>query len=79
MDYEVYGAGGADNTERDVVIQRPPLALPVTNVSTFDLNLLTMFDVLMQERNVTRAGRRLGLSQPAASHTLSRLRQILND
>jgi DNA-binding transcriptional LysR family regulator len=55
------------------------LALPVTNVSTFDLNLLTMFDVLMQERNVTRAGRRLGLSQPAASHTLSRLRQILND
>ena len=59
MDYEVYGAGGADTTERDVVIQRPPLALPVTNVSTFDLNLLTMFDVLMQERNVTRAGRRL--------------------
>jgi hypothetical protein len=59
MDYEVYGAGGADITERDAVIQRPPLALPVTNVSTFDLNLLTMFDVLMQERNVTRAGRRL--------------------
>jgi hypothetical protein len=59
MDYEVYGAGGADIPERDVVIRRPPLALIVTNVGTLDLNLLIIFDVLMQERNVTRAGRRL--------------------
>jgi DNA-binding transcriptional LysR family regulator len=44
-----------------------------------DLNLLIVFDALMQERNLTRAGRRLGLSQPATSHALARLRQMLND
>jgi DNA-binding transcriptional LysR family regulator len=44
-----------------------------------DLNLLIVFDVLMQERNLTRAGRRLGLSQPAASHALARLRLMLHD
>ncbi len=44
-----------------------------------DLNLLIVFDVVMQERNLTRAGRRLGLSQPAASHALARLRHMLHD
>src|SRR5580658_9708996 len=44
-----------------------------------DLNLLIVFDVLMQERNLTRAGRRLGLSQPATSHALARLRVMLHD
>jgi len=44
-----------------------------------DLNLLIVFDTLMQERNLTRAGRRLGLSQPATSHALSRLRHMLHD
>jgi DNA-binding transcriptional LysR family regulator len=79
MDRKVYGAGGVDITERDGVTQRPPL--PVTNASLFDLNLnlLNMFDVLIQERSVTRASHRLGLSQPAVSQALSRLRQILND
>jgi len=33
----------------------------------------------MQERTLTRAGQRLGLSQPATSHALSRLRQMLRD
>jgi DNA-binding transcriptional LysR family regulator len=42
------------------------------------LNLLITFDVLMQERNLTRAGRRLGLSQPAAGHALARLRHMLH-
>jgi DNA-binding transcriptional LysR family regulator len=46
---------------------------------TIDLNLLIVFDLLMQERNLTRAGRRIGLSQPATSHALARLRQILHD
>jgi DNA-binding transcriptional LysR family regulator len=41
---------------------------------TIDLNLLIVFDLLMQERNLTRAGRRIGLSQPATSHALARLR-----
>jgi DNA-binding transcriptional LysR family regulator len=44
-----------------------------------DLNLLAVFEVLMQERNVTRAARRLGLSQPAVSAALGRLRRDLGD
>ena len=46
---------------------------------TIDLNLLIVFDAVMQERNLTRAGRRLGLSQPATSHALARLRHMLHD
>ena len=44
-----------------------------------DLNLLRVFDALLDERNVTRAGSRLGLSQSAVSHALGRLRQLLDD
>jgi DNA-binding transcriptional LysR family regulator len=44
-----------------------------------DLNLLRVFDVLLEERNVTRAGNRLGLTQSAVSHALGRLRYALND
>jgi DNA-binding transcriptional LysR family regulator len=46
---------------------------------TPDLNLLRVFDVLLEERNVTRAGARLGLTQSAVSHALNRLRYALND
>ncbi|HME23393.1 MAG TPA: LysR family transcriptional regulator [Acetobacteraceae bacterium] len=49
------------------------------NWNTFDLNLLLVFEAVMQERNLTRAGRRLGMSQPAVSHALARLRHTLND
>src|SRR6266581_2687669 len=49
------------------------------NWRAFDLNLLVIFDGLMQERSVTRAGRRLGMSQPALSHALNRLRYLLKD
>src|SRR5436305_14512866 len=45
----------------------------------FGLSLLTVFDTVMQERNLTRAGRRLGLTQPAVSHALTRLRHLMND
>ena len=48
-------------------------------LSAIDLNLLVVFDAVMQERNVTRAGRRLSLSQPAMSHALTRLRYMLKD
>src|SRR3981189_393319 len=41
-----------------------------------DLNLLKAFDALMTERAVTRAAARIGLSQPAMSHALSRLRGL---
>lgn len=44
-----------------------------------DLNLLRVFDVLLEERSVTRTGVRLGLSQSAVSHALNRLRYTLND
>lgn len=52
-----------------------------TNVAwnDIDLNLLVTFDAVMQERNLTRAGRRLGLSQPATSHALARLRTSVGD
>jgi len=48
-------------------------------MTTADLNLLRVFDVLLEERNVTRAGARLGLTQSAVSHALNRLRYSLND
>ena len=44
-----------------------------------DLNLLVALDALLAERNVTRAARRLGLSQPALSAQLARLRDLLDD
>src|SRR6266566_2884863 len=49
------------------------------NWRAFDLNLLVVFDGLMHERSVTRAGKRLGMSQPALSHALNRLRYLLKD
>ena len=45
----------------------------------FDLNLLVVFDVLMTERSVTRAAERLGRTQSAISHSLSRLRDQFGD
>lgn len=44
-----------------------------------DLNLLRLLDALLTERHLTRAGRRVGLSQPAMSHGLARLRRHLDD
>lgn len=49
------------------------------NFAAFDLNLLRVFDALMKERSVTRAGDMIGLSQPAVSNALSRLRHALQD
>src|ERR1700739_17797 len=49
------------------------------NWGALDLNLLIVFDAVMQERSVTRAGGRIGLSQPAMSHALNRLRHMLKD
>jgi DNA-binding transcriptional LysR family regulator len=44
-----------------------------------DLNLLAAFDALMNERNVTRAATQVGVSQPAMSAALARLRKLLGD
>ncbi len=49
------------------------------NLQKLDLNLLKVFDVLMDERNVSRAAERLALSQPAVSGALTRLRESLGD
>lgn len=51
------------------------------NIDTLaiDPNLLPVLDVLLQERNVSRAARRLGRTQPAISHALARLREQLGD
>ena len=49
------------------------------NIDDMDLNLLRALDVLVRERNVTRAGRALGLSQPAMSNALTRLRVLTGD
>src|SRR6202171_4916756 len=48
-------------------------------LGAIDLNLLVVFDAIMRDRSVTRAGNRLGLSQPAMSHALTRLRHMLKD
>jgi len=44
-----------------------------------DLNLLLVLDALLRERSVTHAGAALGLSQPATSHALARLRELFGD
>src|SRR4051812_12869203 len=49
------------------------------NLSSLDLNLLVALEALLKEASVSRAAMRIGLSQPATSHALARLRDILRD
>src|SRR6202049_1544702 len=49
------------------------------NLNSLDLNLLVALDALLLEANVSRAAMRIGLSQPAASHALQRLRDLIGD
>ena len=49
------------------------------NLQRFDLNLLVALDALLTEKNVTRAGRRMNLSQSAMSGALARLRGFFQD
>ncbi len=49
------------------------------NLAGVDLNLLVVFDAVMTERSVTRAAARIGLTQPACSHALARLRALFGD
>jgi len=49
------------------------------NIGRIDLNLLVYLDVLLRERNVTNAANHLGLSQPALSNGLRRLRELFDD
>ncbi len=49
------------------------------DLSRMDLNLLFVFEAVMQERSVTRAAQRLNVSQSTISHALNRLRVVLKD
>jgi DNA-binding transcriptional LysR family regulator len=49
------------------------------NIERIDLNLLVYLDVLLRERNVTRAASYLGITQPAMSNGLRRLRELFDD
>src|SRR6266436_3025374 len=53
--------------------------IQLMNLTALDLNLLVALDALLLEANVSRAAMRIGLSQPAASHALQRLRDLLGD
>jgi len=49
------------------------------NFRTLDLNLLRVFDVVMAERNITRAAERLSITQPAVSNALKRLKESVGE
>ena len=51
----------------------------MNNLRNVDLNLLVVLEALLAERHISRAALRLHLSQPAVSHALARLRQLLDD
>ena len=51
----------------------------MVNLLNVDLNLLKVLHALIEERNVTRAGKRIGRSQPAMSNALNRLRALFDD
>jgi len=51
----------------------------MNDLRRIDLNLLVILDALLTEQHVTRAAERLHLSQPAVSHALARLRDLLGD
>jgi len=55
------------------------MTIDYAHLRKLDLNLMLALDALVTERNVTRAAARLGLGQPAVSHALARLRDLLGD
>ena len=57
----------------------PLRSSPVVNVSRVDLNLFVVLDAIYTEGGITRASERLNLTQPAISHALARLRELVDD
>lgn len=49
------------------------------NLRSIDLNLLTIFDAVMAERNISKAAEKIAMSQPAVSAALSRLKLVMQD
>ena len=72
---------GGDPRQRNEINISPENSYRVKpmDLNAVDLNLLKAFDALMTERAVTRAGQRVGLSQPAMSGALVRLRELFRD
>jgi DNA-binding transcriptional LysR family regulator len=76
-----------DQTEGGIIAAPPSffrsivdmIYIHLMNLAALDLNLLVALDALLREANVSRAAMRIGLSQPAASHALQRLREVLGD
>ncbi|WP_130943558.1 LysR family transcriptional regulator, partial [Klebsiella quasipneumoniae] len=68
-----------------MIIENAEMTLPSgedvskPQLRTVDLNLLTVFDAVMQEQNITRAAHSLGMSQPAVSTAVARLKVMFND
>src|SRR6185503_12860605 len=54
-------------------------SIHMMNLASVDLNLLVALEALIAEAHVGRAARRIGRSQPAVSHALMRLRDVLGD
>src|SRR6266436_3265794 len=55
------------------------MIMHLTHLAAVDLNLLPLLDALLTERHVTRAAEAVGLSQPAGSRALGRLRLLFGD
>jgi DNA-binding transcriptional LysR family regulator len=55
------------------------IGVAVTDIRKLDLNLVVVLDALLAERNLTRAGERVGMTQPAVSSALTRLRELYDD
>jgi DNA-binding transcriptional LysR family regulator len=55
------------------------LDIRIVNISSVNLNVLVALDALLEERSVTRAARRVGVTQPAMSNALAQLRVLFDD
>lgn len=62
--------------DSEVAMVKEPADIHLRSV---DLNLLTVFDAVMQMQNITRAATSLGMSQPAVSNAVARLKMMFND
>ena len=62
-----------------IIYQREIFEGNKVNLRNIDLNLLTVFDAVMTEGNITRAAEKIGMSQPAMSIAISRFRHIADD
>ena len=51
----------------------------MADISSLDLNLLRLFEAIYRHRNISRAANELGMSQPATSQGLMRLRLAIKD